>query len=63
MIQIRIRCVINYLFRMHYVIWSIFQNGRLQKDDKTLKILWQLNNYVHVIEAFYTYNLLVGYGA
>ena len=39
-----------------------FQNGRLQKDDGTLKILWQLNNYVPVIEAFYTYNLLVGYG-
>ena len=27
------RCVINYLFRMHYVIWAILKNGRLKKDD------------------------------
>ena len=34
-----------------------------KKMTNTQDILWQQNNDVPVIEAFYTYNVLVGYGA
>ena len=39
MIQIRIGCVINYVFRMHYVIWAIFKMAAFKKMTNTKDIM------------------------
>ena len=45
---------------MHYITWAIFKMTAFKKMTNTQDIM--TTNDVPVIEAFYTYNFLVGYG-
>ena len=58
MIQIRID-VLSIIYLGCTMLYGPFSKWPPSKRWRTIKILWQLNNYVPAIEAFYTYNFLV----